>query len=229
MEAESPQPSRFAGSLPDLLVFGLVLVLARLLDWQATDLVWSLWLSSLVIGYAMILWTIFRPLVAFALEARRNGMPAGVQALVDSAVVLGGLFAGGFMTLHFWGFHYVHSQFLNFFFPIVKAHGALGTAAYLTVLKRYWVFLPMAAVAERAAFRLPSAPPAPSPGAPRPAPKPQSPGITQAYGNVMRMHMLIFFFAFAHWIRLDSFTIYAAVYSVYFFPWRALFGSRNKT
>jgi hypothetical protein len=34
------------------------------------------------------------------------------------------------------------------------------------------------------------------------------------------MHLLIFFFAFAHFARLESFAVYAVVYAVYFFPWR---------
>lgn len=40
------------------------------------------------------------------------------------------------------------------------------------------------------------------------------------YRNVLRMHGLIFFFAFAHVARADAFFVYAVVYAVYFFPWR---------
>jgi hypothetical protein len=36
------------------------------------------------------------------------------------------------------------------------------------------------------------------------------------------MHLLIFFFAFAHFAGLDNFAVYAVVYAVYFFPWRML-------
>jgi hypothetical protein len=42
----------------------------------------------------------------------------------------------------------------------------------------------------------------------------------QPYKNVVRMHLLIFFFAFAHFARLENFFVYAVVYAVYFFPWR---------
>jgi hypothetical protein len=42
------------------------------------------------------------------------------------------------------------------------------------------------------------------------------------YRNVVRMHLLIFFFAFAHFARLDNFLVYAVVYAAYFFPWRLL-------
>jgi hypothetical protein len=40
------------------------------------------------------------------------------------------------------------------------------------------------------------------------------------YQKVVRMHVLIFFFGFAHFLRLDNFAVYAVVYAVYFFPWR---------
>jgi hypothetical protein len=35
------------------------------------------------------------------------------------------------------------------------------------------------------------------------------------------MHGLIFFFAFAHFARLDNFAVYVVVYAVYFFLWAA--------
>jgi hypothetical protein len=41
-----------------------------------------------------------------------------------------------------------------------------------------------------------------------------------AYVNVIRMHLLIFFFAGASFAGLESFVVYAVVYAVYFFPWR---------
>jgi hypothetical protein len=34
------------------------------------------------------------------------------------------------------------------------------------------------------------------------------------------MHMLIFFFFFAHFAKLENFAVYSVVYAVYFFPWR---------
>lgn len=44
--------------------------------------------------------------------------------------------------------------------------------------------------------------------------------MSRPYINVVRMHLLIFFFAFCHFLKVDSFLVYAVVYSVYFFPWR---------
>src|SRR5262249_34710475 len=44
--------------LPDLLAFCLGLGLAYFLGWETRDLVWSLWLGSLVLGYLTILSTV---------------------------------------------------------------------------------------------------------------------------------------------------------------------------
>ena len=40
------------------------------------------------------------------------------------------------------------------------------------------------------------------------------------YKNVIRMHLLIFFFAAVHFAKIENFAVYAVVYAVYFFPWR---------
>jgi len=42
------------------------------------------------------------------------------------------------------------------------------------------------------------------------------------YKNVIRLHLLIFFFAFASFAKMENFLVYAVVYAVYFFPWRLL-------
>ena len=47
-------------------------------------------------------------------------------------------------------------------------------------------------------------------------------GMMAPYRNVVRLHLLIFFFAGAYAAKLNSFIIYAVVYAVYFFPWRLL-------
>jgi hypothetical protein len=100
-------------------------------------------------------------------------------------------------------------------------------STYLEVFRRYWTFLPMAFIAERASF-LPKAvetPPDVSVTAQAIALRKMANTRKQvaglgAYKNVVRMHILIFFFAFAHFAKLENFAVYAVVYTVYFFPWR---------
>jgi len=48
---------------------------------------------------------------------------------------------------------------------------------------------------------------------------PMRSAMIKPYANVIRMHLLIFFFAGAKFFNLDSFMVYAVVYFVYFFPW----------
>jgi hypothetical protein len=216
---------------PDALAFALGLGLAWWEGWHTTDLVWSLWLSSLCVGYAIIVVTIFRPVFqmvaasnqALAAAAKR---PALGVVLVDTLVVGGGLFMLAFFTFHFGMFHFVHSVFLNSFFPIKSTHDFPELAVYAEVFRRYWPFVIIAAIAERAAFRAP--PQAPSDTAVTPEAiarrkaQAANSGMMQPYKNVIRMHFLIFFFAFAHFAHLENFAVYAVVYLAYFFPWRLL-------
>lgn len=104
-----------------------------------------------------------------------------------------------------------------------------GWETYTDIVQRYWVFLPAAFIAERAGFR--STPAVKDDGAvtaeaiaARKARQTfgDGSGLMAPYKNVMRMHLLIFFFAGAHVAMADKFLVYAVVYAVYFFPWRLL-------
>jgi Family of unknown function (DUF6498) len=234
--------SRWKAAWPDALAFVAGLALAWYFKWETRDLVWSLWLSSLVIGYAMIVWTLFGPVIfvggkAWGERAMFRDEGKGPMALAGGALLVGGLFMLAFFTVHFGGFHFVHSVFLNAFFPVESGAGRSfpGPALYGEVFQRYWWFLPAAAIAERAAFRLAPREPAAledtavtvqaiAARQARHAGKDGFPGMMAPYKNVIRLHLLIFFFAGASFLRLDSFLVYAVVYAVYFFPWRLIKG-----
>jgi hypothetical protein len=175
--------------LLDLAMFCLTLGLAWHEHWSATDLVWGLWISSLVLGYTFILVSIAgifaAPTVGEAVDGKGADsgpvVSPGCQSLVPAGFLLafalwatginrfillallltlaalilsiGGamrrkpgwerfpdptqgaakavillpyaLFMLAFFTVHFGGFHFVHSIFLNGFFPIVR-HSPLG-------------------------------------------------------------------------------------------------------
>ena len=237
-EAASPPRSRWLSAWPDALAFVAGLLLAWYGDWQTKDLVWSLWLSSLLVGYAMIVWMIFSPALfigtkAWQERAMLGSQPAGPVAAGGAILVVGGLFLLAFFTFHFGMFHYVHSVFLNLFFPVLPGKVQTpGVGLYLQVLAAYWPFVLVAAVAERKAFRWPGAaePAADTAVTPetiaarkaRNAMQGGMSGMMTPYRNVVRLHLLIFFFAFAHFAKLESFLVYAVVYAVYFFPWRML-------
>jgi len=215
-------------SWPDALAFAIGLAVAWWARWSAGDLIWSLWLASLVVGYATIVWMIVQPGCEFVRVAWRErmmftGNPRAVAAFVALLLVGVGFFLA-FFTVHFGGFHYVHSQILISFFPIDTGHGRAtdaNMATYVEVFRRYWPFLPSAFIAHREAFLRKPLILAPA----KPLPqirdsKKISSVFSEPYRNVIRMHMLIFFFFFAHFARLENFAVYAVVYAVYFFPWR---------
>ena len=221
-------PNRWAGVWIDAAAFAFGLALAWWQSWNTTDLVWSLWLSSLVVGYAMILWRVSEPLrdAVQGIAADRGDVAPGAKLVVLGLYGAGTLFGLAFFTVHFGGFHFVHSVFLNAFFPIGggPSRGFAMMPVYVEVVRRYWWFLPVAALAERAAF-LPRAPgPADTAVTPEAIKARFARGDTmmEPYKNVVRMHLLIFFFAFAHFARLENFAVYAVVYAAYFFPWRLL-------
>lgn len=221
---------------PDALAFGGGLALAWFGHWETRDLVWSLWLSSLLVGYAMIVWSIFGKGIWIALQAWTNravlgAAPKAPLAMGGLVLLAGGLFMLAFFTVHFGMFHFVHSVFLSMFFPVDPNLRGPSAALYWHVLQSYWPFVLVAAVAERAAFRLAPEEPAGPPDtavtveaiAARKMRNAKAGGMTgmmAPYRNVVRLHLLIFFFAFASFAKLDGFLVYAVVYAVYFFPWR---------
>lgn len=218
--------SRWRETWPDALAFGAGLGLAWWGRWQTTDLVWSLWLSSLLLGYAVITWNLFSAPVLLARERRRG---AAVGAFIGAGFML------AFFTVHFGLFHVAHAAILNTFFPVnavPTGGGLLPLEIYGEVVRRYGWFVPAALVAERHAFRLEPLPPAPPPLSvkaddiarrqARNARLGLGAGVFRPYKNVVRLHLLIFFFAAANFAHLDGFFVYALVYTVYFFPWRVL-------
>ena len=236
-------------ALPDLLAFGLGLWLAWVLHWSTTDLVWSLWLSSLVVGYLTILLTIGGGVAVGVLALSRGMVPAKDRL----PMILGGsflaLFMLGFFSIHFCSFHAGHAVFLSMFFPLSgfssSAFGdafmnplALWDIVFKTVAIKYGAFLVPVLLAERkhvftglATLRdFLSRASSEVPGA-QPLLTDQEVGakdlFARPYLNVVRMHLLIFFFAGCHALKIESFFVYAVVYAVYFFPWSLVLAIRK--
>jgi hypothetical protein len=216
------------GAWPDAVAFVLGLAVAWWFGWNTGDLIWSLWLSSLVVGYALIVRIVSAPLRELIgnMVADRSGIGSLWMKGVAILIVGGGaLFGLLFFTFHFGMFHFVHSVFLSQFFPLEPGmeKSFPGLAVYQEVVARYWWFLPAAFLAERQAFRRPLHDPdvsvTPQAIAARGM---KGDAMMRPYLNVIRMHLLIFFFAGAHFAHVEKFIVYAVVYAVYFFPWRLL-------
>jgi hypothetical protein len=252
MMSEKTESSLIARVLPDIVAFALGLGLAWFLKWETRDLVWSLWLCSLVLGYLTLLTAIGGAAwIGFAALDNEEAPPGGrLKAMLVGLPAM--LFLMGFFSIHFGGFHAGHSVFLQQFFPVEgMPKDGFGQAFMnplllwkLTVthlMAPYGLFLIPAILAERhhlltpvvrmkkvvddaGAMALISGR---TGGRTGKKANPIGEAMGRPYINVVRMHLLIFFFAASYALHLDSFIIYAVVYSVYFFPWREFRRSDN--
>jgi hypothetical protein len=138
------------------------------------------------------------------------------------------VFMVAFFTFHFGMFHFVHSVFLNTFFPVDGSRDFAGVHTYATVVGRYWPFLPAAFVGERAIFTRSRPAPAVRAGTGaganpiKAAVDANGGSMMEPYKNVMRMHLMIFLLIGAAILRFDNFRLVALIYAVYFFPWSLL-------
>ena len=140
-----------------LFSFLMMLLLAVAQQWAPVDLVWSLWISSLVLGYSFILTSILamflggqeQSLLTSALSKLGEHYPKAAWLLG----IPGALFMLVFFSFHFLFFHFIHSVFLNMFFPLLRpeALDTIGLQYFVgliaTCIRRYWPFIFMSAIA----------------------------------------------------------------------------------
>jgi hypothetical protein len=246
-----------SGLLLNLLAFAISLGIAYFLKWEVKDLVWSLWFCSLMLGYFTLL-SYLGAGAYIGLQVIRQPNFDREKRLPAVAIGLAiGLFLMAFFSVHFGGFHAVHSVFLQSFFPVegVPADGfgrafinppLLVYMAFKYLFAPYGIFLIPTVLAERNNIFKPLVTVFTgfnNPGGKMPATSftgiagkadlgkhPLGEAMLKPYVNVVRMHLLIFFFAISYAIKIDSFIVYAAVYFVYFFPWsemRKLFKKKD--
>ena len=190
----------------EFLLFAGAIVLAYMLGWTAHDLVWSLWLSSLLVGYSIIVVQLIR-----RARFRYQREPKMLGAIRET------LFTLIFFSLHFGLFHFVQGLILNQFFPLVERDD-FPLAAMPLLLEAYWPFLIAAFVLSRPALVMPTGQVVHR--------KSFNPSIS--YRNVIRMHFLIFALAFTKSFALSPLLLYMLVYAVFFFPLERLFRKRRR-
>jgi hypothetical protein len=139
-----------------LAVAGLAItILAAVIgDWQATDIVWGMWISSLVSGYAMIL-----VIIASDVWHGRNPAERGDEPASLAKRLAGALWMVAFFSFHFLFFHAGHAMFTQQFFPLAGAdagaHELVDNFLAVTplALSDYWPVVLAAFVASGDRFR----------------------------------------------------------------------------
>jgi hypothetical protein len=205
----------------DFAAFAGTVVIAVFQQWQAKDLVWSLWISSLIIGYAFIvtsaLSVFFRPIGPTSESKTGARSLLAALALPPAVVFLGRCLSVAFLlcffTIHFGMFHFVHGLFLSMFFPLAD-YGAYRSADEFVssyfgwtvgeTTRAYWPFIAMSALSRLGDFK----------NALR---APGGPNMSMPYANVVRMHIMIFVFAGLYGAGLAGYAVYP-VLVLYFFP-----------
>ncbi len=181
-ETSSNGGARLGEIFLSLLAFALGLAFSWYHGFQTRDLVWGLWISSLIVGYLTILvglpcYVLLPPSnpKAVAERAALQGL-VGKESTPDAPAspaagkkkhtpmtwfVL--LFTIGLTTFHFCSFHSGHAEILNHFFPLdaevdpdfIKAFTSpplLWKKTAQYVLPAYGAFVLPALIAERGAF-----------------------------------------------------------------------------
>lgn len=279
--------SYFSSFLVEIALFAIAVALSVYYGWTARDLLWSLWISSLTVGYCSILAGIGRNLISGKMtdnafsgkdaaranpDQRKLQSPGALLAAFFLLPIAGffgfslitliyALFAGlsiglavlryragepespgarfamnaminlpgtafllCFFTIHFGGFHFVHSIFLNGFFPLTgdnpfgkSIEGTFGMfVTFISVcIISYWPFIVTSAVASFSDIK-------------NTVTGKKGDIFLNPYKNVIKMHLMIFIIAFMGAGGLNQYILYAALV-IYFFPFSKLFAFRKKT
>jgi len=115
-------------------MFAVMVVMATVMRWSTTDLVWSLWLSSLVLGYSFILTTIaamffHRPPDIPPEKWAKLKSTLGGRLSILAVGAVSAILMVSFFTVHFVVFHIGHAIFLNEFYPLIPGRSLDSGAA----------------------------------------------------------------------------------------------------
>lgn len=172
--------------------------------WSTRDLLWGLWISSLVSGIFFFVFDRVQTL---------KGQP-NVNWLLSSVGILFGLV---FFTVHFGAFHYIQAELLDLFIPLIPdpdrvyigrltwkhVHDFSITETIATALSLYWILIGVSILHDYLSvppeLRLKN-------------------GNFRPYMFVLKMHFLMFVLAALYSLGLESFGVYVVVLLLFFAP-----------
>lgn len=174
-----------------LLAFAVTVAMAWLMRWEAGDLMWGAWASSVTYGYVYALVLVWHnPEEADAGDGSDLGRFLGIMA---------------FFTFIFGLFHYGQGIFLSMVFPITSMEGWDLLLYPLTALAGYWGVIAATFFSRWDELG----------EATRPSEDPHR--LLLPFKNIVRMQILVFVFLFLAAAGLIRFAVYP-VLVFYFFP-----------
>ncbi|MBN2048578.1 MAG: hypothetical protein JW750_12105 [Anaerolineaceae bacterium] len=194
--------------------FTVTLMIARLEQWDAGELVWSLWISGAIIGYSTLLTSISGSLSGLQAPIDQKGRP-----IPKALRAIGSLYTLGFFSVHFGIFNLVISIFLWQFFPIFShlPQNPMNSLFSFFLSSRgliqscvlaFWPIILLSILTNLANYR-------------KALYKPVNESMGLPYVNVIRMHLSIFVLSFLQGMGLSNYALYYFLI-LYYFPWSAL-------
>ena len=200
-----------------LFSFIVIFILARVENWTAGNMVWSLWITSLITGYCYL----FAGIVSNAFGNGILSEDSLVNRLFQGSIqtglkygllIIGILFQLVFFTVHFGLFHFVYSIFLSEFFPIMgrSFERFLDFPFFISAsFKAYWPVILFTLFASIRKFQ-------------RILSQNEVDFTKRAYVNVIKIHLSIFLFAGLSATGVNEW-ILPLIFVIYFFPFSAVF------
>jgi hypothetical protein len=200
-----------------LFSFVVIFILARVENWTAGNMVWSLWITSLTTGYCYLLAGIVSNTFGSAILSEDSLVNRLFHGSIHSGIkysllIIGILFQLVFFTVHFGLFHFVHSIFLSQFFPIMdRSFERFPDFLFFvsTSLKTYWPVILFTLFASIRKFQ-------------RILSQNEVDFTKRAYINVIKIHLSIFLFAGLSVTGINEW-ILPLIFILYFFPFSAVF------
>lgn len=201
--------------LISLMSFVFIFLIALVNRWEVSDMVWSLWITSLTLGYGYLLAGITSNAISGGFSIRDSIFSKILGLAIPEVInivllILGALFQILFFSLHFGLFHFVHSIFLNDFFPIIDRsfEQPIDFLRFITIsISSYWPVILFTLFTTLRRFQ-------------RIFLLAEKDFMKRPYINVIKIHISIFLFAgisaigFPDWILL-------LIFVIYFFPFSA--------
>ncbi|MBF8294426.1 MAG: hypothetical protein HW389_971 [Bacteroidetes bacterium] len=213
-EQRTPEkPPGPSGMVPETVAFIGTLALAYWFSWSTKDLIWSLWLSSLCIGFLSVAASAARRVV------RRDAM---VVERIFSLV--GGIGALLFFSIHFGSFHYVYASILDLLMPLM-AHpdrvyvgrltwsGGISFSFWETLalaMTQYWPVAALNVLGDRRTMLTDGT----------------DTKDVGPYLAILKLHFIVMGLGACYGLGLESFPVYAAVFTLLYAPttmWKRLF------
>ena len=199
-------------------------------NWQASDIAWSMWISSLVGGGVLILTSItfnkvfvqgaITPVTVAQMTGRKISEPElqEFQELskdtkiirLPKLVSIGmGLFFISFFCIHFGGFHWVHSAFLQKFFPLQDVAQTYSMTTIIgQCLSLYWPFVFASLIGHMDDIY-------------KNVYGKGSLAMHEPYKTVIKNHIIILLLGLMTALSIEGYTLYILLV-MYFFPWGIL-------